>query len=68
MKKIVLLLIFCCSLFLLSGCVTEKPEEKNDTKKTSIASLTKMMTTLVAIENIDDLEKVIEGVEDATVK
>ena len=32
---------------------------KNDTKKTSIASLTKMMTTLVAIENIDDLEKVI---------
>lgn len=32
---------------------------KNDTKKTSIASLTKMMTTLVAIENIDDLEKVV---------
>ena len=32
---------------------------KNDTKKTSIASLTKIMTTLVAIENIDDLEKVI---------
>ena len=32
---------------------------KKDTKKTSIASLTKMMTTLVAIENIDDLEKVI---------
>lgn len=30
MKKIVLLLIFCCSLFLLSGCVTEKPEEKNE--------------------------------------
>ena len=32
---------------------------KNDTKKTSIASLTKMMTTLVAIENINDLEKVV---------
>lgn len=32
---------------------------KNDTKKTSIASLTKMMTTLVAIEEIDNLDKII---------
>ena len=32
---------------------------KNDTKKTSIASLTKMMTTLVAIEEIDDLDKIV---------
>lgn len=31
---------------------------KNDTKKTSIASLTKMMTTLVAIEEIDNLDKI----------
>lgn len=32
---------------------------KNDTKKTSIASLTKMMTTLVAIEEIDNLDKIV---------
>lgn len=32
---------------------------KNDTKKTSIASLTKMMTTLVAIEEIDDLDEIV---------
>lgn len=32
---------------------------KNDTKKTSIASLTKMMTTLVAIEEIDSLDKIV---------
>lgn len=32
---------------------------KNDTKKTSIASLTKMMTTLVAIEERDDLDKIV---------
>lgn len=32
---------------------------KNDTKKTSTASLTKMMTTLVAIEEIDNLDKIV---------
>lgn len=32
---------------------------KNDTKKTSIASLTKMMTTLVAIEEINDLDEIV---------
>lgn len=32
---------------------------KKDTKKTSIASLTKMMTTLVAIEEIDDLDEIV---------
>lgn len=32
---------------------------KNDTKKTSIASLTKMMTALVAIEEIDNLDKIV---------
>lgn len=32
---------------------------KNDTKKTSIASLTKMMTTLVAIEEIDNLDEIV---------
>lgn len=32
---------------------------KNDTKKASIASLTKMMTTLVAIEEIDNLDKIV---------
>ena len=32
---------------------------KNDTKKTSIASLTKMMTTLVAIEELDDLDEIV---------
>ena len=32
---------------------------KNDTKKTSIAGLTKMMTTLVAIEEIDNLDKIV---------
>lgn len=32
---------------------------KNDTKKTSIASLTKMMTTLVDIEEIDNLDKIV---------
>lgn len=32
---------------------------RNDTKKTSIASLTKMMTTLVAIEEIDNLDKIV---------
>ena len=32
---------------------------KNDTKKTSIASLTKIMTTLVAIEEIDNLDKIV---------
>lgn len=32
---------------------------KNDTKKTSIASLTKMMTTLVAIEEINDLNEIV---------
>lgn len=32
---------------------------KNDTKKTSIASLTKMMTTLVAIDEIDNLDKIV---------
>lgn len=32
---------------------------KNDTKKTSIASLTKMMTTLVATEEIDNLDKIV---------
>lgn len=32
---------------------------KNDTKKTSIASLTKMMTTLVAIEEINNLDEIV---------
>ena len=32
---------------------------KNDTKKTSIASLTKIMTTLVAIEEINDLDEIV---------
>ena len=32
---------------------------KNDTKKTSTASLTKMRTTLVAIEEIDNLDKIV---------
>ena len=32
---------------------------KNDTKKTSIASLTKMMTTLVAMEEINDLDEIV---------
>lgn len=33
--------------------------EKNKDEKISIASLTKIMTTIVAIENIDDLDKTI---------
>ena len=37
--------------------------EKNKDQKVSIASLTKMMTALVAIENIEDLNKKVTFVK-----
>ena len=38
--------------------------DKNSEEKTSIASLTKIMTTLVAIENIDNLEETVKITHD----
>lgn len=57
MKKIVLLLIFCCSLFLLSGCVTEKPEEKNEftSEKLSLV-LTRLKQKVDTLDNSENEE------------
>ena len=46
-------------IYLLSREDGEVLKEKNHKKKTSPASLTKMMTVLVALENIDDLSEVV---------
>lgn len=75
MKKVVFFLFslffFCYSVYADDFDITGKYVSlynmnedillysKNDTKKTSIASLTKMMTTLVAIEEINDLDEIV---------
>lgn len=56
-KKLILLIIICCSLFLSFGCITENPQEKNDfTSEKLASSLSRLKQRIDASDNSENVE------------